>query len=186
MLSVNRYDVDMEPDGSVVDKHAGRVLGARLKADRPTTVWFSERMATIQQTVDKALPDRFNEISCGRCESSRFFTVRSLSDRQPGEYLLYDDEKRSLSPIGSTRPWLDPATQGRRSFHWIKARDGMSLPVVVTHPAGHDEKERLPAVLLVHGGPWVQGTDRSWGRWAQFLAAHGWRVIEPNFRGTLG
>ncbi|MGC4078317.1 MAG: alpha/beta fold hydrolase [Rubrivivax sp.] len=186
LLAVARYDVDMEPDGTVVDKRAGRVLGARLKADRPTTVWFSERMAAIQQAVDKALPDRFNEVACGRCEASRFFTVRSLSDRQPAEFLLYDDEKRSLSLIGGSRPWLDPSTQGRRSFHWIKARDGLPLPVVVTHPAGHGEKERLPAVLLVHGGPWVQGTDRSWSRWAQFLAAHGWRVIEPNFRGTLG
>jgi dipeptidyl aminopeptidase/acylaminoacyl peptidase len=182
LLRVARYDVE----NAIVDRQAGRVVGATLKADRPTTVWFSDRMAAIQQTVDKALADRLNHVDCGRCETSRFFTVLSQSDRDPGEFLLYDDEKKSLSPIGSVRPWIAPATQGRRSFHWIQARDGQPLPVVVTHPAGHDTKEALPAVVLVHGGPWVPGADRTWSGWPQFLAAHGWRVIEPNFRGTLG
>ncbi|BAL97551.1 alpha/beta hydrolase family protein [Rubrivivax gelatinosus] len=182
LLRVARYDVD----GTIVDKRAGKVVGATLTADRPTTVWFSDRVAAIQQSVDKALPDRFNHVRCGRCDSSRFFVVLSQSDRNPGEFLLYDDEKKSISPIGSVRPAIDPATQGRRSFHWIQARDGLAMPVVVTHPAGHDAKEALPAVVLVHGGPWVQGANRTWDAWAQFLAANGWRVIEPNFRGTLG
>lgn len=182
LLRIARYDVEE----AIVDKQAGRVVGATLTAGRPMTVWFGDRMAAIQKSIDQALPDRFNTVGCGRCETSRFYVVLSQSDRLPGEYLLYDHEKKALSPIGAVRPWIDPAKQGRRSFHWIQARDGLALPVVVTHPAAHDGKAPLPAVVLVHGGPYVTGADRSWEGWAQFLASRGYRVIEPNFRGTLG
>ncbi|MBK1687056.1 alpha/beta hydrolase family protein [Rubrivivax gelatinosus] len=182
LLRVARYDIE----SAIVDKRAGRVVGAQLTAGRPMTVWFSERMTAIQKSVDLALPERFNTIACGRCESSRFYVVFSQTDKLPGEFILYDHEKKSLSPIGSMRPWIDPSRQGRRSFHWTQARDGLPLSVVVTHPAGHDGKEALPAIVVVHGGPWAEGSDRSWSGFAQFFASRGYRVIEPNFRGTTG
>lgn len=40
--------------------------------------------------------------------------------------------------------------------------------------------------MLVHGGPWVRGADLSWDERAQYLAALGYRVIEPEFRGSSG
>jgi dipeptidyl aminopeptidase/acylaminoacyl peptidase len=39
---------------------------------------------------------------------------------------------------------------------------------------------------MVHGGPWVRGTDLSWNADAQFLASRGYRVLEPEFRGSQG
>jgi dipeptidyl aminopeptidase/acylaminoacyl peptidase len=41
-------------------------------------------------------------------------------------------------------------------------------------------------VVLVHGGPWVRGADVSWAAEAQFLASRGYRVIQPEFRGSTG
>ena len=41
-------------------------------------------------------------------------------------------------------------------LHRIKARDGLELPVWVTTPPGAGAAPR-PAVVLVHGGPWVRG-----------------------------
>ena len=41
-------------------------------------------------------------------------------------------------------------------------------------------------VVLVHGGPFVRGTDWTWQEEAQFLASRGYRVIEPEFRGSKG
>ena len=56
----------------------------------------------------------------------------------------------------------------------------------MTHPPGTDSKQALPAVVLVHGGPWVRGASLSWEAEAQFLAARGYRVVEPEFRGSTG
>jgi dipeptidyl aminopeptidase/acylaminoacyl peptidase len=41
-------------------------------------------------------------------------------------------------------------------------------------------------VVYIHGGPYVRGTQWEWSREPQFLAAHGYAVIEPEFRGSAG
>jgi dipeptidyl aminopeptidase/acylaminoacyl peptidase len=56
----------------------------------------------------------------------------------------------------------------------------------VTHPPGAKADQALPAVVLVHGGPWLRGVDLDWDAEAQFLASRGYRVIEPEFRGSDG
>jgi dipeptidyl aminopeptidase/acylaminoacyl peptidase len=71
-------------------------------------------------------------------------------------------------------------------MHRVAARDGLLLPVYVTHPAGAPADRPLPTVVLVHGGPWVRGADLRWESWAQFLASRGYRVLEPEFRGSTG
>jgi dipeptidyl aminopeptidase/acylaminoacyl peptidase len=70
-------------------------------------------------------------------------------------------------------------------FFRIKARDGDDMPVWVTTPRGKADVPR-PAVLLVHGGPWVRGGFWGWNGEAQFLASRGYVVIEPEFRGSTG
>ncbi|MCZ8110812.1 MAG: LpqB family beta-propeller domain-containing protein [Betaproteobacteria bacterium] len=184
LLRVARFDVD---DALEIDAPSRRVIGANLVTDVPQTIWFSPRMAAIQQTIDATLPaGRINVIGCTRCETARWYAVWSGSDRHPGEYLLYDHQERRHYRLGAERPWLAEASQGARSFHRATARDGLSLPLVMTHPPGRDKPAALPAVVLVHGGPWVRGGSRQWSADAQFLARRGWRVLEVEFRGSTG
>ena len=60
----------------------------------------------------------------------------------------------------------------------------MSVPAYLTLPPGKDAKN-LPAIVLPHGGP--SGRDY-WGfDWLpQFLAARGYAVLQPQFRGSAG
>lgn len=183
MVGLRGFDLDPV---RVVDTRSGRLLGIHFRADRPMSHWFDEKMQAIQAGIDAALPGRFNRLHCGRCESSRFVVVASQSDRQPTEYLLFDRERRSMQPIGASRPWIDASTQGARSFHRVATRDGLSMPVVVTKPAGASADTPLPTVVLVHGGPWLRGTDLGWRAEAQFLASRGYLVLEPEFRGSWG
>lgn len=177
---------DLVPTAQV-DTQTGRLLGLHFRADRPMSVWFDPAMQKIQKGVDAALPaDRSNRLYCGRCESTRFLVVQSTSDRQPGEYYLFDRNNASLKRIGAARPWIDEATQGHRTFHRITTRDGLKIPVYVTHPVDSKPDQPLPAVVLVHGGPWVRGASLTWEAEAQFLASRGYRVIEPEFRGSEG
>ena len=71
-----------------------------------------------------------------------------------------------------------------RSFTRIKARDGLEIPTYITRPISG--KGPWPAVVLVHGGPWVRGGDWEWEAEAQFLASRGYLVVEPEFRGSTG
>lgn len=184
LVALDRFDVD---DSLEIDDETGFVVGVHLTADRPLSVWFDERLATIQKAVDAALPQgRINRLHCGRCSSTQRFVVASHSDRQPLEYYVYDHQKLSLKRVGVSRPWITEDQQGRRTYHTVKARDGLVIPVFVTHPVGPSATDRLPTIVLIHGGPWVRGTDLGWDAEAQFLASRGYRVLQPEFRGSAG
>lgn len=183
LVAVDGFDLDAHV---LRDTRTHRTLGFRFRTDRPTTYWLDDDLHALQGGIDKALPGRTNLLHCGRCDKPRFVVVHSSSDRQPGEYLLFDRERGSLELLGATRPWIDEKTQGRRTFHRVKTVDGLSMPVYVTHPAGAAADAKLPAVVLVHGGPFVRGVDLGWRAEAQFLASRGYRVIEPEFRGSTG
>ncbi len=183
LVAVKGYDLG----APVVDWQRRELMGVRLVTDAPQTVWLDERLQQVQKALDAALPaGRFNTILCQNCGSAQQFVVLSQSDRQPGEYLLFDRAKGTLESLGREAPQLEEARQGRRSFHRVEARDGLSIPVVVTHPPGARDDEKLPAVLVVHGGPYMRGGDRRWEKEAQFLASRGYRVLEPEFRGSTG
>ncbi len=64
------------------------------------------------------------------------------------------------------------------------ARDGLTIHGYLTLPHGVPA-EKLPTVLVVHGGPW--GRD-SWlfDPEAQWLANRGYAVLQVNFRGSAG
>jgi dipeptidyl aminopeptidase/acylaminoacyl peptidase len=64
------------------------------------------------------------------------------------------------------------------------ARDGLTIHGYLTTPR-HLPARDLPAVLLVHGGPWGRDT---WGLdpEAQWLANRGYAVLQVNFRGSTG
>jgi len=170
-----------------VDAARRTVVGVHIETSQPQTVWLDDRLAQLQRTIDAALPPgRMNRLLCGDCPSAQRFVVHSQSDRQPGEYFVFDTVAKRLVRIAASRPGLPEASQGVRSFHRVAARDGLSLPVVVTHPPGVEAKSPRPLVLLVHGGPNVRGGSRAWDGFAQFVAAQGHRVLEVEFRGSTG
>ena len=181
-ISLKGFDLD-----ALLYTEKGRLLGLRYRAEQLGTYWLDKKLAAIQASVDQAMPEgRTNLLHCGRCSSSRFFVIESQSGTQPGEYYLLDNQQHSLKRIAARRPWIDEKTQGARSFHWAKARDGLMLPVVVTRPATSALGEKLPTVVLVHGGPYLRGTSLEWSGEAQFLASRGYLVVEPDFRGSTG
>jgi dienelactone hydrolase len=183
LVAVEGHDVDAVR----FDHRTGQVVGAPVVAQQRTTVWFDEGLARAQAAVDKALPaGRSNTLLCGHCAGATRFVVHSAGDRQPGEYHVFDVAARSLRPLAATRPWIDEASQGLRSHHRIAARDGLSLPVVVTHPAAVPADTPAPTVMLVHGGPWAPGATLAWEAEPQFLASLGYRVLQVSFRATTG
>jgi dipeptidyl aminopeptidase/acylaminoacyl peptidase len=62
----------------------------------------------------------------------------------------------------------------------------MQIPVYVTLPPDRNKDERLPLIVLVHGGPWVRGGSWEWDDQPQFLATRGYAVVQPEFRGGTG
>jgi dipeptidyl aminopeptidase/acylaminoacyl peptidase len=163
----------------------GKVVGLRLETDAETAVWFDPHRKALQAAADARFPDRINRVTCGDCLTDRAALVYSYSDRAPGEYWIYREKTREWASVGSVRPKIDPRRMATLDLHRIRARDGSDLPVWVTTPA-QKAGALQPAVVLVHGGPWLRGTEWAWDPQAQFLASRGYVVIEPEFRGSRG
>jgi dipeptidyl aminopeptidase/acylaminoacyl peptidase len=160
------------------------VLGFDYLTDADGTHWQDERMRRVQSEVDAALPGMINHISCGLCAGNDAVLVKSWSDLQPAVYRVYGPDEKRMRVIAASRPWIQPSTMGQKRMHRVSARDGLSLPVYVTRPASGGGS--LPAIVLVHGGPYVRGGTWNWDPHAQLLASRGYLVIEPEFRGSTG
>jgi dipeptidyl aminopeptidase/acylaminoacyl peptidase len=143
-------------------------------------------MKAIQAKVDALLPGTVNRIHCGSdCRNPPAVVVTASSDRMPPAYFVYTPADGHIIGLGSSAPDIDPKKMGRRDFFRFAARDGLQIPVYVTRPAA-PAKGPLPAVVLVHGGPYVRGGEWEWDAEAQFLASRGYLVLQPEFRGSTG
>jgi len=65
------------------------------------------------------------------------------------------------------------------------ADDGLHIPAYLTRPANAEAGAPLPLVVLVHGGPHMRD-DWLWNEEVQLLAANGYAVFQPQFRGSTG
>jgi dipeptidyl aminopeptidase/acylaminoacyl peptidase len=74
----------------------------------------------------------------------------------------------------------------QRVIAW-EAEDGMSIEGVLTLPPDHKEGERHPLAVYIHGGPHGRTPNRL-RQYTNFqvLAARGYAVLAPNYRGGTG
>lgn len=67
----------------------------------------------------------------------------------------------------------------------FKSFDGMTIPGILYKPHQATTEAKVPAIVMVHGGPGGQAR-RGYKYSAQFLANHGYVVLDINNRGSSG
>lgn len=111
----------------------------------------------------------------------------------PASLLLVrtDGGARQVQRLVDNRPRGDhpyaPFVGGHRPnvFGTLAAADGQTLHYRLTLPEA--APVNLPLVVHVYGGPGVQRVRREWqSPWPQFLARHGYAVLELDNRGSSG
>jgi dipeptidyl aminopeptidase/acylaminoacyl peptidase len=168
-------------DLTVLVRQQGEPFGVQYDADRYGVAWFDEELARVQSLLDKALPDAVNRFSWSR-DRTRFL-VLSYSDVSPGSFYLLDTKTKKMEWLVDRSPQIKPKLMAHMKPVRYAARDGLEIPAYLTLPPGSDGKN-LPLVMMVHGGPWVDGDEWGFIPEVQFLAARGYAVLQPNFRGT--
>ncbi len=156
--------------------------------DEPALLTYvQESLLPERKVIDPTMADilsgltvdaGFAEIAA-RARNGIWLIRRRYADR-PAAYFLYRPESRQWSVPLAEMP--GPPMPARQVATWVKARDGMSLPVYLTLP---DRPGKAPLVVLIHGGPWRR--DRfDYDRTLHWLAARGYAVLRVNFRGSTG
>jgi dipeptidyl aminopeptidase/acylaminoacyl peptidase len=81
--------------------------------------------------------------------------------------------------------WLSDYTLGDTEVVKWKSKDGMEIEGLLTRPVDYAEGSKLPLLLNPHGGP-TGASLNTFNGTVQVLAANGFAVLQPNFRGSTG
>ena len=161
-----------------------KVIAYNYSDDRGRTVYFDPEFEKLSASLGSALPSSPLIDFAGASSDGKSLLIFAGSDTNPGTYYFLDRKTREMAEIADVRPSLKSKPLSAVKAVTYKSRDGATIPAYLTLPAGSTGKG-LPAVVLPHGGP---SSRDEWGfDWlAQFLAARGYAVIQPNYRGSSG
>jgi len=158
-------------------------VGVRYTVDLPHDEYFSEELAMLQRSVDKILPNAWNDIRSASVDLKQVI-VYSSSAVDPGAYYHWNRTAKSFNFLGQAMPDLPTESIVPKQPVSFEARDGVSIPSYLTVPPS-DSQEPAPAVVLPHGGP-KDRDDIRFSYLVQFLVSRGYAVLQPNFRGSTG
>lgn len=165
-------------------RRAGTLAGLSYEQRRTRNVWLDPKFAAVQRSVDHALRDTDNRL-VSMDDAEEVFLFYCASDRQPGAYFVLDSKRGELAPVAHSAPWL--AQTDFPPTHAIKftTRDNVQLDGYLTLPRGASAQNKVPLLVLCHGGP--EARD-SWEFDAetQFFVSRGYAVLRPNYRGSSG
>ncbi len=161
----------------------GHLLGYVRDGDRPVPHLFDPVREERLRRVDRAFTGQQWTLLSWDDHFERLI-VLTHGATDPGTTWLVDVKSGKAQDIGTHYPALAAAATGPvRMIHYT-ARDGLALAGVLTLPP--DRRARaLPLIVFPHGGP-AERDYPGFNWWAQALAARGYAVFQPNFRGSTG
>ena len=196
-LALTRTVLDQTLHESVVAQHpqvdiddivrsgdGQRVVGYSYAEDYRHIVYFDPDYKALAASLSKALPKHPIVSFVTASADGKKVLLYAGSDQDPGRYYLLDRASKSMGELVPMRPALGSRPLATVTPVTYKSTDGTIIPAYLTLPSGKSAKG-LPAVVLPHGGP---SSRDEWGfDWlSQFLAARGYAVIQPQYRGSGG
>ena len=150
----------------------------------------------VCQYADPALDAHMKGIRRYFADSANVHPFATASDGRtllmfvegPGQvpaFYHYRTSDRQIMPIGVAAQALTGKALPKASIVRWKSRDGLDLSGYLTRPANATEADRLPLVVMPHGGPAWRDL-LTFDPDVQYLAARGYAVFQPNFRGSVG
>ncbi|MBU6476451.1 MAG: S9 family peptidase [Xanthomonadaceae bacterium] len=103
----------------------------------------------------------------------------------PSELYVLASPNAKPRRLTNVNAFVDNLDLGRtESIKW-EGPDGFREDGVLTYPVGYERGRKYPLVLVIHGGPMITSNE-GFQRLAQLLAASGFMVFQPNYRGSTG
>jgi fermentation-respiration switch protein FrsA (DUF1100 family) len=167
----------------LADPLTGSPVAARMSGFAQATRWLDPAAERRHATLARAFSGRNAEV-VGRSESDSRLVAEVQGPSNPPVYYFVDLATHKADIVGEAYPALANAALGEVRAITYTARDGTNIPAYLTLPPGATD-HRLPLVVLPHTGP-AERDDGDFNWWAQFLAARGYAVLQPQFRGSSG
>jgi dipeptidyl aminopeptidase/acylaminoacyl peptidase len=161
-----------------------RVIGYTFADESRHAIYFDPEYKALADSLSRALPNLPLVDFVDASNDGRKLLIFASSDNDPGRFYLFNRDTKNLNEAMVEHPLLDGRTLAKQKAVTIAAGDGAQIPAYLTLPPGKEAKN-LPAVVLPHGGP---SSRDEWGFdfLSQFLAARGYAVVQPEYRGSAG
>ena len=106
------------------------------------------------------------------------------SPQNPGAVYVCDLDKPECNLIEHTRPWLNDVVLAETAAIEVVSTDGLTIDAFLTLPPNPSQK--IPLLVMPHGGPIGVSDDRYYSSDVQWLAMNGYAVLQVNYRGSSG
>lgn len=157
--------------------------GVATSGDYPDQTYFDPIRQARWTAAKKAFPDRHVRLVSSSAKFDRLI-VQTEGDGDAGAYWLIDSVAGAADLYANIHPDIPPEAVGKRRMVSWKARDGLEIHGVLTLPPDR-EARNLPVVVMPHE-VLTDHDDLGFDPLAAALAARGYAVLQPNFRGSSG
>jgi dipeptidyl aminopeptidase/acylaminoacyl peptidase len=142
--------------------------------------------ADVSTGVVKQLTQRGGSTGISEISRDGRTLIGTLSGAaQPTVIYRSNPDLASFSTIADHNEWIKDYSLAQSEVVKWKSKDGTEIEGVLTKPVGYRAGAKVPFLLNPHGGP-TGSSLNSFSPTVQVLAANGFAVLQPNFRGSTG
>jgi len=119
-------------------------------------------------------------------ESEKYLLLGLGTSRTPGDLYLFEFGGTELKKLtNNLNPEINTTDLAEAEVVRYPSFDGLEIPAIYYKPLTATKKNKVPALVMVHGGPGGQSMTY-YDPVTQYLVNHGYAVLAVNNRGSSG
>jgi acetyl esterase/lipase len=166
-------------EAPIEDRLTYRMIGGVHLDDSLHYVFFDPRIRGVWASIVDGFSDEQLEFVSASADFGKV-VVKVNGPIHGYMYVLMDMSTHRGMPIGEVYDGVDVPLETKPLTY--PAADGLQIPAYLTFPRGKPPKN-LPLIVFPHGGP-ADRDSAEFDWWAQAMAAQGYLVLRPNYRGS--
>ena len=182
-LSDGTWGADLATKESLTDllhaRGSERMIGTAHIEDTSTYQFLDKELQDGWDWVVRAFRRDRVELASMSADGAQVI-VKVFGPQTGYAYHLADLKEHYTRSVGNIYAGVTQIAEVRKVEY--PAADGLKIPAYLTLPPGRQPK-KLALIAFPHGGP-ESRDDLDFDFWAQAMAAQGYAVLQPNFRGS--
>jgi dipeptidyl aminopeptidase/acylaminoacyl peptidase len=175
---------DIGPIDIVLSNRQDKIIGVKFYGNVLEKHYFGDHPdIDLHKSLDLAFPDERVRVTSATRNGEKAILEISGPQRV-SDYLILDTSSTQLVEIGSANSLLAKDRMAQVHPFTISSTEGHELRGLVA--LTNTPSDNQPMIVIPHGGPIGLRDDLNFNREVQFLAHHGFNVLQVNFRGSGG
>jgi len=174
-ISRRAADVD-----NILTDGAGGYLGCSYVDDRISYECPDQSLNEDLKLLTDAFPSASVQVR-NITPDAQHMVVKVSGPQQPGLFVYFNRKAGAVALLDTVYPAITEDRLAPTETIRVKSANGQMITAYVTGHAGRNK----PMIVVPHGGPEARDSIR-FDIFNQVLAAQGWVVVQPNFRGSAG